>query len=80
MKKLVLKIIAFYQKRISPLFGPKCRYYPSCSSYTVTAIERYGLPKGLLLGTARILRCNILFPGGYDPVPELKESYKKRNK
>lgn len=80
MKELVLKIIAFYQKKISPLFGPKCRYYPTCSGYMVTAIERFGLLKGGLLGIRRILRCNILFPGGYDPVPEIKENYKKNRK
>ena len=80
MKEFVLKVIRFYQRKISPLFGPKCRYYPTCSCYTVTAIERFGLFKGMLLGIGRILRCNILFPGGYDPVPEVKENYKKDRK
>lgn len=80
MKNFVLKAIRFYQRKISPLFGPKCRFYPTCSSYTFTAIERFGLFKGILLGIGRILRCNILFPGGYDPVPEIKENYKKNRK
>ena len=80
MKAFVLKAIRFYQRKISPLFGPKCRFYPTCSSYTVTAIERFGLFKGMLLGIGRILRCNILFPGGYDPVPEIKENYKNNRK
>lgn len=77
MKKSVLKLIGFYQKRISPLFGPKCRYYPTCSAYTFEAIEKYGLIRGSLLGIRRILRCNILFPGGYDPVPDLKDRFRK---
>lgn len=80
MKDFVLKAIRFYQRKISPLFGPKCRFYPTCSSYTVTAIERFGLFKGMLLGIGRISRCNILFPGGYDPVPEIKENYKNNRK
>lgn len=80
MKNLVLKIIRFYRKRISPLFPPTCRFYPTCSTYAVIAIERHGLLKGGLLGIRRLLRCNILFPGGYDPVPELKEKYRKDNK
>ena len=80
MKDFVLKAIRFYQRKISPLFGPKCRFYPTCSSYTVTAIERFGLFKGTLLGIGRISRCNILFPGGYDPVPEIKENYKNNRK
>ncbi len=80
MKKAVLKIIRFYRKRISPLFPPSCRFYPTCSTYAVTAIERHGLLKGGFLTVKRLLRCNILFPGGYDPVPELKEKYRKENK
>ena len=73
MKQLIIKLIRFYQKKISPLFGPRCRYYPTCSQYALIAIERFGIFKGSLLAIARLLRCNILFPGGYDPVPEKKE-------
>lgn len=78
MKKLLLNLIRFYQKKISPLFPPRCRYYPTCSQYMFEAIERYGVLKGGFLGIRRLSRCNILFPGGVDPVPELKEKYKKK--
>lgn len=70
MKQLAIKCIRFYQRKISPLFPPRCRFYPTCSQYMLTAIERFGLLRGGLLGTWRLLRCNPLFPGGYDPVPE----------
>ena len=73
MKKFVLKAIGFYQRRISPLFGPKCRYYPTCSQYAVEAIEVHGLIKGSFLAIGRLMRCNILFPGGVDPVPPKRE-------
>lgn len=73
MKQLIIKAIRFYQKKISPLFGPKCRYYPTCSQYTIQAIEIHGVLKGSFLAVFRLLRCNPLFPGGYDPVPEKKQ-------
>lgn len=69
MKKLVLFLIRFYQKVISPLFPPSCRYTPTCSQYTFEAVQKYGVLKGLFLGIKRILRCNPFFPGGEDPVP-----------
>lgn len=74
MKELAIKMIRFYQRKISLLFPPRCRYYPTCSQYAVTAIERFGIIRGGLLAVWRLLRCNPLFPGGLDPVPE------KRNK
>lgn len=73
MKKLIIKVIRFYQKKISPLSGPQCRYYPTCSQYALEAVERFGVIKGSFLSVLRLLRCNPLFPGGYDPVPEKKE-------
>lgn len=74
-----LRMISFYQRKISPLFPARCRYYPTCSQYTYRAIERYGFFLGALLGALRILRCNPLFPGGVDPVPEFKKiRYKDR--
>ena len=79
-RKTALKAIGFYQRKISPLFGPRCRYYPTCSQYTFDAIERYGVFIGGVLGTLRLLRCNPLFPGGVDPVPDLKLKYKRIGK
>ena len=73
MKDFLIKAIRFYQRRISPLFPPKCRFYPTCSHYAVEAIEVHGVFKGILLAIGRLMRCNILFPGGVDPVPPKKE-------
>lgn len=69
MRQLMLGIIRFYQKFISPLLGSNCRFYPSCSSYTYQAVEKYGIAKGSWMGIKRILRCHPWNPGGYDPVP-----------
>ncbi len=69
IKKLFLALIRFYQKYISPLIGPHCRYTPTCSEYARIAIERYGALKGGWLALKRILRCHPFHPGGYDPVP-----------
>ena len=68
LKFILLKIIKFYQDYISPLLPKSCRYYPTCSTYTVTAIEKYGIIKGSWMGLKRILRCHPFHPGGYDPV------------
>lgn len=69
MKKILIKGVKGYQKRISPLFPPSCRYYPTCSHYMVDALEKHGAVKGSIMGTARILRCQPFIKGGYDPVP-----------
>ncbi len=71
MKKILIKIIEWYQKNISVYLESKnvrCKYYPTCSEYTKQAIEKYGAFKGSLLGLARILRCNPFSKGGYDPL------------
>jgi len=73
LKKVLLAIIRFYQRGISPLFPPMCRFYPTCSHYAVEAIEVHGALWGTLLAVRRFLRCNIFFPGGYDPVPEKRK-------
>jgi putative membrane protein insertion efficiency factor len=69
MKQIVLLLIRGYRKLISPLIGHHCRFYPTCSIYTYEAIEKYGLLKGMFLGTKRLLRCHPFHPGGVDPVP-----------
>jgi putative membrane protein insertion efficiency factor len=69
MKRLLLGMIRFYQRYLSPLHPPCCRFVPTCSEYARQAVERYGAWKGGFLALKRILRCNPLFPGGYDPVP-----------
>lgn len=61
-------LIVFYQNCISPYLGPRCRFYPSCSSYMLESIEKHGVIKGLGKGVWRIIRCNPFNPGGYDPV------------
>lgn len=63
-------LIRFYQKAISPLTPPSCRYRPTCSQYMLEAVQRFGSFKGFLMGLARILRCHPWAPGGYDPVPD----------
>jgi uncharacterized protein len=69
MKRLMLGIIRFYQRFISPALPPSCRFYPSCSHYTYQAIEQYGTLRGGWLGIRRISRCHPWNSGGYDPVP-----------
>jgi putative membrane protein insertion efficiency factor len=69
MKRPVLAAIRFYQRWISPLFPPACRFHPTCSQYAYEAIDKYGLLKGGRLATWRILRCNPYNKGGFDYVP-----------
>jgi putative membrane protein insertion efficiency factor len=64
-----MALIRGYQRFISPLLASNCRFHPTCSQYTLEAVERYGAAKGLWLGAKRIGRCHPFNPGGYDPVP-----------
>ncbi len=72
MKRILLALIRFYQKYISPLKRPGCcKYIPTCSEYAAQAIEKHGALKGSILAAWRILRCNPFSAGGVDPVPEV---------
>ncbi len=70
MKKILIAIVRFYQRNISPYKGgATCRFVPTCSEYALEALEKYGALKGSLLAIRRILRCHPFSAGGYDPVP-----------
>jgi len=70
MKKLLLFLISFYQKHISPAFPARCRFCPTCSQYALEAVEKYGAWKGGWLALRRLLRCQPFYRGDYfDPVP-----------
>ena len=66
---VAMQLIRWYQRFISPALPPSCRFTPSCSQYTLKAMERYGVVRGGWLGVKRIVRCHPFHPGGYDPVP-----------
>ena len=68
-KFIVLALIRGYQLIVSPVLGPVCRFYPSCSQYASLAINQYGVVKGSYLAFRRLLRCHPFHPGGFDPVP-----------
>ncbi|MFK4765880.1 membrane protein insertion efficiency factor YidD [Desulfobaculum sp. SPO524] len=73
MRNLLILLIRAYQRLISPLFPPTCRFVPTCSSYAIEALRRHGIFKGSLLALWRILRCHPFCKGGYDPVPPKKK-------
>ena len=73
LSAVLLALIHAYRLLLSPLLGPQCRYTPSCSQYTETAIRRFGPWRGGWLGIKRISRCHPWHEGGYDPVPKKKE-------
>ena len=70
MKKLLLFLIRFYQRYISPVFPARCRFRPTCSAYAFEAVSKYGALKGGFLALKRIARCHPFYKGNwYDPVP-----------
>lgn len=79
MKHLCILLIRFYQKILSPLKRPCCRFTPTCSQYALEAFEKRGFFVGFGLTIWRILRCNPFCAGGYDPVPEKKKKSKKKH-
>lgn len=69
MRGAALFLLRFYKRFISPLLPPMCRFEPTCSVYTMQAVEKYGVIRGTWLGARRLLRCHPFNPGGWDPVP-----------
>jgi uncharacterized protein len=70
IRSLVVAPIRVYQRLISPMLGPRCKYYPSCSEYAAQAITKFGILRGLVLAGWRVLRCNPWSHGGVDPVED----------
>jgi len=68
MKNIFIFVIRGYKKFISPLLSPSCRFYPTCSEYSIQALEKHGVILGVVKSLWRILRCNPLNKGGYDPI------------
>ena len=68
LKQLCIVLLMLYRACLSPLFGPACRFHPTCSVYAQDAIERYGVLKGLIMAGMRLLKCQPFHPGGVDPV------------
>ncbi|MHC4942638.1 MAG: membrane protein insertion efficiency factor YidD [Planctomycetota bacterium] len=73
IRRLLIALVRLYQRAISPLKLPTCRFHPSCSAYFIEAVEKHGAFKGSFMGIWRILRCNPLCKGGYDPVTGKEE-------
>jgi len=69
MRHVAALLIRLYQWTVSPLLGPACRFYPSCSQYALQAVLRFGVWRGGWLALARLARCHPWHPGGFDPVP-----------
>ncbi len=71
-RRLVVAVLRLYQLVVSPLYGPTCRFYPSCSQYALIAVERHGVVRGAGLAGWRLLRCHPWNPGGIDDVPPVR--------
>ena len=68
LKKMLIGLVKNYQKYISPMKPPSCRFYPTCSQYTIEVVSKYGIIKGISMALRRIIKCHPFNPGGYDPV------------
>ncbi len=79
MKQVLIWLVRFYQKAISPYKKPCCRYLPTCSEYALEALRVHGAIKGSYLAIRRLLRCHPFHKGGYDPVPPKKEKKPKHS-
>lgn len=79
MKRILLALIGFYRREISPRKRPCCRFVPTCSEYAQTAIARFGALQGSWLAMRRILRCHPFAKGGYDPVPKAPDAMIRRD-
>lgn len=66
--RMMIGLVALYQRLISPILGPNCRFRPTCSEYMIQALQKYGFIKGSWLGLKRIVRCHPFNPGGFDPL------------
>ncbi len=75
IKEAIVILIHLYRHSASLLLGPCCRFTPSCSSYALVAIQRFGIAEGTWLALKRLIRCHPFHPGGHDPVPEIIEKY-----
>jgi putative membrane protein insertion efficiency factor len=75
LKGLVFILIHIYKNTFSIIFGPCCRFTPSCSSYALLSIQRFGVVKGAKLTFKRLIRCHPFNPGGYDPVPDIPAKF-----
>jgi uncharacterized protein len=71
IRRGLVLLVRVYQRLVSPLLPPACRFYPSCSAYAVTALERHGALRGVWLTARRLVRCHPFHPGGVDPVPDM---------
>jgi len=71
IKKILLSLLNIYKKHLSPILPQACRFHPTCSEYSREAISKHGFVKGAWLSLLRLLRCNRLFQGGLDPVPQI---------
>lgn len=78
MKKIIILILIAYKKTISKILPPACRFYPTCSEYTLEAVKKHGAFKGIFLGVRRILKCNPFHPGGVDLVPDEFHFFKNK--